>query len=146
MRIVVIIISLPLVVITSPVMLRHQCGLTSWPLEWFAMLGSVGFAIFLIGKAKQGWKVWAVVLAAPVVSIFANLMLAALLHWNRCPRFLLDAGGRAWRDRTTARSSTTGSVVVPKQIWPNKSLQPTPTAVMPPAAQEIMPAVGVAEH
>jgi hypothetical protein len=31
-------------------------------------------------------------------------------------------------------------------IWPNKSLQPTPTAVMPPAAQEIMPAVGVAEH
>jgi hypothetical protein len=29
---------------------------------------------------------------------------------------------------------------------PNKSLQPTPTAVMPPAAQEIMPAVGVAEH
>jgi hypothetical protein len=28
----------------------------------------------------------------------------------------------------------------------NKSLQPTPTAVMPPAAQEIMPAVGVAEH
>jgi hypothetical protein len=31
-------------------------------------------------------------------------------------------------------------------VRPNKSLQPTPTAVMPPAAQEIMPAVGVAEH
>jgi hypothetical protein len=30
--------------------------------------------------------------------------------------------------------------------WPNKSLQPTATAVMPPAAQEIMPAVAVAEH
>jgi hypothetical protein len=29
---------------------------------------------------------------------------------------------------------------------PNKSLQPTATAVMPPAAQEIMPAVSVAEH
>jgi hypothetical protein len=29
---------------------------------------------------------------------------------------------------------------------PNKSLQPTPTAVMPPAAQEIMPTMGVAEH
>jgi hypothetical protein len=29
---------------------------------------------------------------------------------------------------------------------PNKSLQPTATAVMPPAAQEIMPAVAVAEH
>jgi hypothetical protein len=29
---------------------------------------------------------------------------------------------------------------------PNKSLQPTPTAVMPPAAQEIMPAAGVVEH
>jgi hypothetical protein len=28
----------------------------------------------------------------------------------------------------------------------NKSLQPTPTAVTPPAAQEIVPAVGVAEH
>jgi hypothetical protein len=32
------------------------------------------------------------------------------------------------------------------KLLPNKSLQPTPTAVMPPAAQEIMPAVGVAEH
>jgi hypothetical protein len=29
---------------------------------------------------------------------------------------------------------------------PNKSLQPTPTAVTPPAAQEIVPAVDVAEH
>jgi hypothetical protein len=29
---------------------------------------------------------------------------------------------------------------------PNKSLQPTATAVMPPAAQEIMPAAAVAEH
>jgi hypothetical protein len=29
---------------------------------------------------------------------------------------------------------------------PNKSLQPTPTAVTPPAAQEIVPAAGVAEH
>jgi hypothetical protein len=29
---------------------------------------------------------------------------------------------------------------------PNKSLQPTATAVMPPAAQETMPAVAVAEH
>jgi uncharacterized protein affecting Mg2+/Co2+ transport len=29
---------------------------------------------------------------------------------------------------------------------PNKSLQPTATAVMPPAAQEITPAVAVAEH
>jgi hypothetical protein len=28
----------------------------------------------------------------------------------------------------------------------NKSLQPTPTAVTPPAAQEIVPAVDVAEH
>jgi hypothetical protein len=31
-------------------------------------------------------------------------------------------------------------------IRANKSLQPTATAVMPPAAQEIMPAVAVAEH
>jgi hypothetical protein len=31
-------------------------------------------------------------------------------------------------------------------FWPNKSLQPTATAVMTPAAQEIMPAVAVAEH
>jgi hypothetical protein len=33
-----------------------------------------------------------------------------------------------------------------RPTWPNKSLQPTATAVMPPAAQEIMPAVAVAEH
>jgi ectoine hydroxylase-related dioxygenase (phytanoyl-CoA dioxygenase family) len=33
-----------------------------------------------------------------------------------------------------------------RAVMPNKSLQPTPTAVMPPAAQEITPAVGVAEH
>jgi hypothetical protein len=41
-------------------------------------------------------------------------------------------------------------IEIPKpEITPNranKSLQPTPTAVMPPAAQEIMPAVCVAEH
>jgi hypothetical protein len=29
---------------------------------------------------------------------------------------------------------------------PNKSLQPTATAVTPPAAQEIVPTVAVAEH
>jgi hypothetical protein len=33
-----------------------------------------------------------------------------------------------------------------EHIWPNKSLQPTATAVTPPAAQEIVPAVAVAEH
>jgi hypothetical protein len=37
-------------------------------------------------------------------------------------------------------------VKAPVSIRPNKSLQPTPTAVTPPAAQEIVPAVGVAEH
>jgi hypothetical protein len=37
---------------------------------------------------------------------------------------------------------STGATAVP----PNKSLQPTATAVMPPAAQEIMPAVAVADH
>jgi hypothetical protein len=31
-------------------------------------------------------------------------------------------------------------------IGVNKSLQPTATAVMPPAAQEIEPAVAVAQH
>jgi hypothetical protein len=36
--------------------------------------------------------------------------------------------------------------VVRSVVLPNKSLQPTATAVMPPAAQEIMPAVAVAEH
>jgi hypothetical protein len=36
--------------------------------------------------------------------------------------------------------------VAVKENRPNKSLQPTPTAVTPPAAQEIVPAVGVAEH
>jgi hypothetical protein len=41
--------------------------------------------------------------------------------------------------------STRCSVVL-SQIWPNKSLQPTATAVTPPAAQEIVPAVAVAEH
>jgi hypothetical protein len=33
-----------------------------------------------------------------------------------------------------------------EQKWANKSLQPTATAVTPPAAQEIVPAVAVAEH
>jgi hypothetical protein len=47
-----------------------------------------------------------------------------------------------------------GAFVEAAELWsefprlkrPNKSLQPTATAVMPPAAQEIMPAVAVAEH
>jgi hypothetical protein len=33
-----------------------------------------------------------------------------------------------------------------KHIWPNKSLQPTPTGVRPPAAQDIESPGGVAEH
>jgi hypothetical protein len=37
-------------------------------------------------------------------------------------------------------------VLTGAQILPNKSLQPTATAVTPPAAQEIVPAVAVAEH
>jgi MOSC domain-containing protein YiiM len=32
------------------------------------------------------------------------------------------------------------------EVVPNKSLQPTATAVTPPAAQEIVPAVAVTEH
>jgi hypothetical protein len=39
-----------------------------------------------------------------------------------------------------------GLRVCATSIWPNKSLQPTATPVMPPAAQEIMPGVAVAEH
>jgi hypothetical protein len=31
-------------------------------------------------------------------------------------------------------------------IWPNKSLQPTATAVMPPACAGVTPSVAVAEH
>jgi hypothetical protein len=34
----------------------------------------------------------------------------------------------------------------PKHIWPNKWLQPTPTGVRPPAAQNITSTRGVAEH
>jgi hypothetical protein len=36
--------------------------------------------------------------------------------------------------------------VLPDRKRPNKSLQPTPTVVTPPAAQETVPPVGVAEH
>jgi hypothetical protein len=36
--------------------------------------------------------------------------------------------------------------LLPESKLPNKSLQPTATAVTPPAAQEIVPAVAVAEH
>jgi hypothetical protein len=44
-----------------------------------------------------------------------------------------------------ANWKTVGSPAEP-HILPNKSLQPTATAVTPPAAQEIVPAVSVAEH
>jgi hypothetical protein len=37
-------------------------------------------------------------------------------------------------------------IFIPQSNGPNKSLQPTATLVMPPAAQEIMPSVAVAEH
>jgi hypothetical protein len=41
---------------------------------------------------------------------------------------------------------TTSEFPCDARLRPNKSLQPTPTAVTPPAAQEIVPAVDVAEH
>jgi hypothetical protein len=53
------------------------------------------------------------------------------LVWFRCYATFIMAGSQRMNPRATL---------------PNKSLQPTPTAVMPPAAQEITPAVGVAEH
>jgi hypothetical protein len=34
----------------------------------------------------------------------------------------------------------------PKHIWPNKSLEPTPTGVRAPASQEITSLCGVAQH
>ena len=53
----------------------------------------------------------------------------------------------SWIESMNGGSSVTsmsGHLEQPSR--PNKSLQPTATAVMPPAAQEIMPAVAVAEH
>jgi hypothetical protein len=47
-----------------------------------------------------------------------------------------------WKEDLYVRPDSSGL----RDPRPNKSLQPTPTAVMPPAAQEIMPAVGVAEQ
>jgi hypothetical protein len=41
---------------------------------------------------------------------------------------------------------TNGSLTRRRPSLPNKSLQPTATPVTPPAAQEIVPGVAVAEH
>jgi hypothetical protein len=59
----------------------------------------------------------------------------------------LDSGSRTILIlRGTSATSAGGFLLAKILKRPNKSLQPTATAVMPPAAQEIMPAVAVAEH
>jgi hypothetical protein len=58
-------------------------------------------------------------------------------------RFVGDL--RKLADQILAGSTSTAKMLR-RRSRPNKSLQPTATAVLPPAAQEIMPAVAVAEH
>ena len=60
---------------------------------------------------------------------FINAGLRSIVFWDGTQA---QTGGSHWLYRV--------------QRAPNKSLQPTATAVTPPAAQEIVPAVAVAEH
>ena len=88
-----------LAILVSPIVMRNMCGLTSWPLDWAVSLGVFVFPVVLLRWAKKTWQAWMIVVAAPVVSLMANLLLSELLHWEKCPRVLYDAAGKAWVDR-----------------------------------------------
>jgi hypothetical protein len=68
--------------------------------------------------------------------------------------YISDMGHIGWRGWVKSNALFAIAVYRVRYYWcaerrqtrPNKSLHPTATAVMPPAAQEIMPAVAVAEH
>jgi hypothetical protein len=78
--------------------------------------------------------------ATPIESLLANShqRAAQIVSTNYCAATSFGALPNCSGSRCCS--------VVRSEILPNKSLQPTATAVMPPAAQEIMPAVAVAEH
>ena len=59
-------------------------------------------------------------------------------------QYLGEDARLAWPKKITLHEAK--QVIEEWQNRPNKSLQPTATAVTPPAAQEIVPAVAVAEH
>jgi hypothetical protein len=111
--------------------------------EKLALLNTLhtGRALKLGGNLSSGLMTAFVVLMA--LSLVVTLLLGVLMAF------------RFGHRRSAAICVVIGFVVplavilltmTPSRESPNKSLQPTATAVMPPAAQEIMPAVAVAEH
>jgi len=64
---------------------------------------------------------------------------------GRAAQFALEGPGRS-KDKFGLFFEFWKSAGWQSENSPNKSLQPTATPVMPPAAQEIMPGVAVAEH
>ena len=97
MKTVLAAVSAILAVIFSPLGLRHKCGLTSWPLEWFLCFAVVGVSVYFVLKSKKPWQAWCMLLLAPLGSLVANVLLALLLHSSVCPEFLFDESGKEFR-------------------------------------------------
>jgi len=97
--------SLPAVVaalgafLVSPVVIRHSCGLSSWPLEWLiaAICMAVSFVVVL--KARRRWLAWTLTGLALVGSFSATRSYLNYLHLPTFPNALLDRSGREWRSR-----------------------------------------------
>jgi hypothetical protein len=133
MKTVLVITATILAILVSPIVMRHMCGLTSWPLEWAVALVAAVLPVILFRLSKKRCHWWAIVVIAPVLSLTANLLLAELLHWKKCPRVLYDSDGKAWIDSMQKI-----------QNEPNQALEPTTTAVTNRAGARFAPAVVVA--
>ena len=118
--------------LVSPVLVRHGCGLRSWPLEMsIGFLFAVG-AFLLVSMTKRKWLAWALDGAFVVASCLATDAYIRVLHSAAFPQALLDDSGRAWK-------STFKQLPQDEGVGPSKA-SPSPSPALPaPATQTHRP-------
>ncbi len=86
-----------LATVFSPMIVRHACGLRSWPLEVLITLIWAVAAFRIVSKVKRRWLAWTIasLLVAPSGLITGAYL--QFLHSDSFPYVLLDHSGRIWR-------------------------------------------------
>jgi hypothetical protein len=97
------VVAVVLAVAASPLLVRHACGLSSWPIEWALILASATTSFALVLKARNKWLAWILTGILPVVSLGLSLAYGSWLHSDAFPEALLDDSGREWRHQTHGR-------------------------------------------
>lgn len=97
----------------SPVLVRHSCGLGSWPIEWALGLLWAAVAFVLVSNLRRLWLAVLVAAVVPVASLWCTAVYLKMLHSPDFPGALLDARGRAFR--AESQRAQTGETAGPNK-------------------------------